>query len=80
MLTKKLLSDVSVCATKDYRVRYSAKPGDWPEDVAFAESATLSKEQNSLDLLLNQVPDEVDTREVENAAMSIASLLNPTGE
>ncbi|EGG05907.1 uncharacterized protein MELLADRAFT_87639 [Melampsora larici-populina 98AG31] len=72
--------DVSVCATKDYRVRYGAKSGEWPEELAFSEAALLAKEQNKLDLLLNQVPDEVEADAIQNAAISIASLMNPTGQ
>ncbi|EGG05841.1 uncharacterized protein MELLADRAFT_87741 [Melampsora larici-populina 98AG31] len=68
--------DVSTCATKDYRVKYNHQPGDFPENVTFAEAATLAKEQNSLDILLDQVPDEVETDTVQNAAMVIANLLN----
>ncbi|EGF98144.1 uncharacterized protein MELLADRAFT_96134 [Melampsora larici-populina 98AG31] len=70
--------DVSVCSTKDYCVKYSAESGDWPEELAFSEAALLAKDQNALDLLLNQVPDEVDSDAIKNAAISIASLLNPS--
>ncbi|EGG02837.1 uncharacterized protein MELLADRAFT_90699 [Melampsora larici-populina 98AG31] len=72
--------DVSTCATKDYRVRYNYQPGEFPENIAFAEAATLAKEQNSLDLLLDQVPDEVEAVTVQNAAMLIANLLNSNAQ
>lgn len=75
-----MLSDVLVSATKDYQVKYSSKAGDWPEELAFSEAALLAKEQNQLDLLLDQVPDEVDTDVIKNVAILIASLLNPAGK
>jgi hypothetical protein len=74
-----LLSDVSTCATKDYCICYTSKPGDFPKDVAFAKAATLAKEQNALDLLLDQGPENFENEAVQSAAMSIASLMNPSG-
>ncbi|EGF97440.1 uncharacterized protein MELLADRAFT_85351 [Melampsora larici-populina 98AG31] len=71
--------DISTCATKDYRVHYASKAGDFSEEVAFAKAATLAKEQNTLDLLLDQVPENFETKAIRNAAMSIKNLMNPSG-
>ncbi|EGF99945.1 uncharacterized protein MELLADRAFT_93917 [Melampsora larici-populina 98AG31] len=72
--------DISTCATKDYCVHYTSNPGEFSEEVAFAEAATLAKEQNALDLLLNQVPENFETEAIQNAAMSITNLMNPSGK
>lgn len=72
-------SDISTSAAKDYEVTYGFEIDKFPENVAFETAATLKKDQNTLNVLLNQVPDTLEDEVVENAAMLISNLSNSSG-
>ncbi|EGG08194.1 uncharacterized protein MELLADRAFT_84981 [Melampsora larici-populina 98AG31] len=73
------LPDILTSISKDYEINYSCKFGEFPEDEAFEAAAMLTKEQNSLDVLLNQIPDTLESKMVQKSAMSISNLLNSSG-
>ncbi|EGF99128.1 uncharacterized protein MELLADRAFT_94844 [Melampsora larici-populina 98AG31] len=69
-------SDVSTSTAKDFEINYRCDVGQFPENEAFEAAAMLTKEQNRLNLLLDQTPDTLDGDVIQNAAMSISNLLN----
>ncbi|EGG10021.1 uncharacterized protein MELLADRAFT_94343 [Melampsora larici-populina 98AG31] len=71
------LSDVSVCATQNYDIDYVYKVGSCPEKEALEAAALLTKEQNTIDLFLDTLPENSESECLKNAAMSISNLLNP---
>ncbi|EGG08232.1 uncharacterized protein MELLADRAFT_85034 [Melampsora larici-populina 98AG31] len=72
--------DISTSASKDYEVRYGYEFGEFPENEAFEAAARLTKEQNALAVMLDQVPETLEDEVVQNAAMSISNLLNSSDE
>ncbi|EGG03121.1 uncharacterized protein MELLADRAFT_90465 [Melampsora larici-populina 98AG31] len=72
--------DVSTSAAKDYEINYSFELGEFPENVAFETAATLTKEQNALNVMMEQVPKTFEGKVVQNSAMLISNLLNSSDE
>lgn len=70
--------DISVCATQHYDIEYGYTVATCPEKQALESAAHLTKEQNSIDLFLETLPENYESECLENAAMSISNLLNPT--
>ncbi|EGG10901.1 uncharacterized protein MELLADRAFT_92264 [Melampsora larici-populina 98AG31] len=70
-------SDISVCTTQQYDILYEYKGNVLREKQALEAAAHLTKEENSVDLLLDALPEDAHTKSLQNAAMSIANLLNP---
>ncbi|EGF98072.1 uncharacterized protein MELLADRAFT_96195 [Melampsora larici-populina 98AG31] len=57
--------DISTSAAKDYEINYDFERGEFPEDVAFKAAARLTKEQNLLNVMLDQVPENLDDKVIK---------------
>ncbi|EGG01621.1 uncharacterized protein MELLADRAFT_92001 [Melampsora larici-populina 98AG31] len=71
------MSDVSVCATQHYDIDYIYQVGSCPEKEVLEAAALLTKEQNTIELFLDTLPEDSESECLKNAAMSISNLLNP---
>lgn len=71
--------DVSTSACKDYEIEYPCNSGEYSTADGIEAAAHLTRDQNLLDIFLEKVPEDMETRTMENAALSITNLLNPTG-
>lgn len=69
--------DVSVCATQHYDIDYGYEGNRVCEKEALEAAAHLTKEQNSINQLLEALPTNAEDECLQNAAMSISNLLNP---
>lgn len=79
LINLSIFVDVSTSVAKDYDITYSSPFGEYPENEAFEAAARLTKEQKALNVLLDQVPDTLESEMVQNSAMSISNLLNSSG-